>query len=72
MGAPADRATTILGWIAAVATCVVAAFLLTSITHGYVLAIHHQLPPNNTFGFRDATTRSCLPVPATRMPLTVR
>jgi hypothetical protein len=47
MGAPADRATTILGWIVAVATCVVAAFLLTSITHGYVLAIHHQLRPNN-------------------------
>lgn len=38
-----------------------AGFLLFSVVHGYVLAIHHQLQPNGTFGFRDATTRSCLP-----------
>jgi hypothetical protein len=60
-GASADRAMTITGWIVALATCVAAGFLLFSIIHGYVLALHHQLPPNNTFGFRDATTRSCLP-----------
>lgn len=61
MAAPADRTMTIIGWIAAVAVCGAAAFFLFTIIDGYVLAIHHRLAPNDTFGFRDATTRSCLP-----------
>jgi hypothetical protein len=59
--APAARVLTIVGWISALAVCLITTLLLISIVHGYVLAIHHQLPPNNTFGFRDATTQSCLP-----------
>ncbi len=60
IAAPAD-AMTITGWLAAVAVSGAAAMLLFTIIDGYVLAVHHQLPPNATFGFRDATTRSCLP-----------
>ena len=56
-----ERATTIVGWIVAVAACAATAFLLVTMIDGYVLAIHHRLQPNDTFGFRDATTRSCLP-----------
>jgi hypothetical protein len=56
-----ERATTTVGWIVAVAACAATAFLLVPMVDGYVLAIHHQLQPNDTFGFRDATTRSCLP-----------
>lgn len=56
-----ERATTIFGWIIAVTACAATAFLLITLVDGYVLAIHHQLQPNNTFGFRDATTRACLP-----------
>ncbi|MDT5310630.1 MAG: hypothetical protein QOE48_6351 [Mycobacterium sp.] len=55
------RASMIGGWVVAVTACAATVFLLILISHGYVLAIHHQLPPNDTFGFRDATTRSCLP-----------
>ena len=56
-----ERATRIVGWIVAVAASAATAFLLITVIDGYVLAIHHQLQPNDTFGFRDATTRSCLP-----------
>jgi tetrahydromethanopterin S-methyltransferase subunit E len=56
-----QRATTIVGWIIAVAASGVTAFLFITLIDGYVLASHHQLQPNDTFGFRDATTRSCLP-----------
>jgi SdpI/YhfL family protein len=59
MPAPANRATTIAGWITAVVVCCATAFLLVTIVDGYVLAMHHRLPPNDTFGFRDATTLSC-------------
>ena len=56
-----ERATTIVGWIVAVAASAATTFLLVTVINGYVLAIHHQLQPNDTFGFRDATTRLCLP-----------
>jgi hypothetical protein len=59
MGAFSDRVMTIIGWIVAVAACGATALLLVSIAYGYVLAMHHRLPPNTTFGFRDSTTRSC-------------
>lgn len=60
-GAFSGRAMTIIGWIVAVAACAVTVFLLGTIIDGYVLAIHRQLQPNDTFGFRDATAFSCLP-----------
>jgi hypothetical protein len=56
-----ERATTIVGWIVAVAASAATTFLLITVIDGYVLAIHHQLQPNDTFGFRDTTTRLCLP-----------
>jgi hypothetical protein len=55
------RATATFGWIVAVTACAATAFLLVTLIDGYVLASHQQLQPNGTFGFRDATTRSCLP-----------
>lgn len=61
MSAPTDRATTIARFITAAAVCVVTAVVSKSIIDGYVQAIHHQLQPNSTVGFRDSTTRSCLP-----------
>jgi hypothetical protein len=60
MAAPTNRRMPITGWVAAAAVCGTTALLMASIGHGYLLAIHHQLPPNETFGFRDATTRSSL------------
>jgi SdpI/YfhL protein family len=56
-----ERATTIVGWIVAVVASAATALLLITVVDGYVLAIHHELQPNDTFGFRDATTRSSLP-----------
>jgi ABC-type uncharacterized transport system permease subunit len=41
--------------------CGVTVFRLGTIIDGYVLAIHQQLQPNETFGFRDTTAFSCLP-----------
>jgi hypothetical protein len=58
---PQGRAATIFGTVIALAAVVSSGFLLFSIVHGYLLAVHHQLPPNSTFGFRDSTTRSSLP-----------
>lgn len=55
------RATMILGWVCGVAACGLTVFLLGTIVDGYVLAIHHQLQPNSTFGFRDQVAFSCLP-----------
>jgi hypothetical protein len=55
-----ESARTIVGWVAAVAACAATVFGLVTMIDGYVLAIHHRLQPNDTFGFRDATTRSCL------------
>ena len=55
------RSSTIGGWVVAGTACAATVFLLILISRGYVLAIHHELPPSETFGFRDATTRSCLP-----------
>jgi hypothetical protein len=52
---------TIIGWIFAVAACAVTVFLLGAIIDGYDLAIHLQLQPNPTAGFRDAAAFSCLP-----------
>lgn len=60
-GTHTDRATKIVRVVVAAAVCVLTAMLLNSIVHGYISAIHHQLPPNTSFGFRDATTRSSLP-----------
>jgi hypothetical protein len=54
-------AMTVVGWICAVVACGITVYLLGSIIDGYVLAIHQQLPPNPTFGFRDTTANSCLP-----------
>jgi hypothetical protein len=56
-----ERATKVSGWVVAVIACAATVLLLATLVDGYVLAIHYQLPPNRTFGFRDATTRSCLP-----------
>jgi len=44
----------VIAWAATV-------LMLIGICYGYVQSIHHQLPPNGTFGFRDATTFACLP-----------
>ena len=55
-----ERTTTIIGWIVAVAACGATALLLGTVIDGYVLAIHQHLQPNDTFGFRDDTTRACL------------
>ena len=60
MTAPANRATTIVGWLTAVVLCAVTTLVLLIFIDGYVLAMHHRLPPNGTFGFRDETTLSCL------------
>ena len=54
-----ERTTTIIGWVVAVAACAAPALLLVTMIDGYLLAVHHHLQPNDTFGFRDATTRSC-------------
>jgi hypothetical protein len=58
---PMSRATTVVGLIVAAGMFVVTALLLASIVHGNLSAVHHQVPPNADFGFRDATTRSSLP-----------
>lgn len=55
------RGMTMLGWVCAVGACGVTVLLLSTIVDGYVLAIHHQLQPNPTFGFRDEDSFSCLP-----------
>lgn len=60
MTAPANRATTIAGWFTAVVLCAVTTLVLLIFIDGYALAMHHRLPPNGTFGFRDETTLSCL------------
>jgi hypothetical protein len=56
-----EHAAAISGWIVAVICCATTVLMLATLIDGYVLAIHHQLQPNGTFGFRDATTRACLP-----------
>jgi hypothetical protein len=56
-----SRASTVLALVVAAGMFGVTALLLASIVHGYLAAIHHQLPPNADFGFRDATTRASLP-----------
>jgi uncharacterized membrane protein len=61
MAAPTNRAATITRWVAAIVMCGLTFLLLGFIVVGYVLAIHHRLPPNDAVGFRDATTLSCLP-----------
>jgi threonine/homoserine/homoserine lactone efflux protein len=55
------RGMTILGWVCAVAACGLTVFLLGTNIYGYVLATHHRLQPNSTFGFRDDISFSCLP-----------
>jgi hypothetical protein len=55
------RTITIISWTCAVAACAVTVFLLGTIIDGYMLAIHRQLQPNPTFGFRSETAFSCLP-----------
>lgn len=55
------RGMTILGWVCAVAACGLTVFLLGTIVDGYLLAIHRQLQPNSTFGFRGQVAFSCLP-----------
>jgi hypothetical protein len=56
-----ERTTKTLGLVVAAAAFTLTVILLISIVHGYVSATHHQLPPNSSFGFRDATTYSSLP-----------
>jgi hypothetical protein len=58
---PAGRSATVVAVVVAVAAAALTGYLLVDICHGYLQAIHHQLPPNPTFGFRDATTRAGLP-----------
>jgi SdpI/YfhL protein family len=55
------RGMTVIGWTCAVGACAATVFLLGTIIDGYLLAIHQQLQPNPTFGFRDETAFSCLP-----------
>ncbi|BDE13994.1 hypothetical protein MKCMC460_28540 [Mycobacterium sp. 20KCMC460] len=55
------RTGTILGWICAFAACGLLLYLFGTIVDGYLLAIHHRLQPNSTFGFRDPVASSCLP-----------
>lgn len=61
MGAPNDRLHTVLGWIIAVVMLSMTALILAGAVYGYLLAARHGLPPNGVFGFRAATTLSCLP-----------
>jgi hypothetical protein len=56
-----DRQMTVLRWVSAIAACGVTIFLLGTIIDGYVLALHHQLQPNDNFGIRDDTALSCWP-----------
>ena len=55
-----ERASKTIGLVVAAVAFMVTVILLISIVYGYVSALHHQLPPNSTFGFRDATTFSSL------------
>jgi hypothetical protein len=55
------RTATAVAWAGAVLAWAATVLMLIGICHGYVQSIHHQLPPNGTFGFRDATTFACLP-----------
>lgn len=53
------RNQAIATWVAALAACGLAAFLLGTIIDGYVLALHEQLVPADQFGFRDESTTAC-------------
>jgi SdpI/YhfL family protein len=55
------RAAAAVSWTFAVLAWAATVLMLIGICYGYVQSIHHQLPPNGTFGFRDATTFACLP-----------
>jgi SdpI/YfhL protein family len=55
------RTATALAWVGAVLAWAATVLMLVGISYGYVESIHHQLPPNGTFGFRDSTTFACLP-----------
>jgi hypothetical protein len=55
------RVRTVIGWISAVVMLGLTILILAGAVYGYVLAVHHRLPPNGVFGVRDTTTLSCLP-----------
>lgn len=55
------RAVRAMSWAGAVLAWAATILVLAGICYGYVLSIHHQLPPNGVFGFRDADTFSCRP-----------
>lgn len=55
------RARRAISWAGAVVAWAATVLVLCGISYGYFLSIHHQLPPNGVFGFRDADTFSCLP-----------
>lgn len=55
------RAVRAMSWAGAVLAWAATLLVLAGICYGYVLSIHHQLPPNGVFGFRDRDTFSCLP-----------
>jgi len=55
------RAARAVSWAGAVLAWAATVLVLVGISYGYFLSIHHQLPPNGVFGFRDAVTFSCLP-----------
>ena len=54
------RTATALAWSGAFLAWAATVLMLIGIGYGYVQSIHHQLPPNGTFGFRDSTTFACL------------
>lgn len=55
------RAVRAMSWAGAVLAWAATVLMLVGTSCGYFLSIHHQLPPNGVFGFRDAVTFSCLP-----------
>jgi hypothetical protein len=55
------RVARAVSWAGAALAWAATVLVLFGISYGYFLSIHHQLPPNGVFGFRDAVTFSCLP-----------
>lgn len=54
------RVATAASWTFAVIAWAAMVLALIGICYGYARSIHHQLPPNGTFGFRDPTAFWCL------------
>ena len=58
---PAGRSATAVAVAVAAGVAALTGYLLIDIFHGYTQALHHQLPPNPHFGFRDPTSRASRP-----------